>query len=440
MIKNKKAYSNNNLDKISVPIGLVSAQLSEYPQLIYTFFYILSAYLVLPIFDIPLLGLSISAPIMFIVAVACVLKPLRPWFHAYRQWIFLAILIWVGVFFSTVLNGIVSFGLKIDSGGVATIIRYAYWLLVFVITSYFVSRGEIMPRLSGLLGWSVFLLAVLRLGEALIFGRYGNFSQPRLLSQNNYGMQFSTFSPFLLIMVFQQRGWKRLLAIIANLLLWGAVAVNGSRGSWVSILIGLGICLAMFFFSKPRKLFGLVFLLFLVLALTFVTVNIFPEISVVVNNRFQSFQTLEEDKSVLIRELMVQKGLLLFEESPLIGVGGNRFRQSSASLEIPLGLSYETEAYFNRRSSHNSYIEFLAEFGLLGAIPYGLLLIILVVQGTKVTLVALRQNDVIPLAVLLSLIQMSTHLWAISALANTATWFVYGLIGAVIMSYRKIKV
>lgn len=426
MNRYKKVYSNKNLYKISKPISLASANLLEYPQLIYILFNIFSASLVLPIFDIPLIGLSGSAPIMFIVAIPCLLNSKNNWFDEYRRWIFFAILIWIGLFLSTTLNGILSFGTSFDSGGAIALIQYAYWLLVFVIVVYFVSQRSIINKVSAVLGWSVLLLAV--------FFIISDWSNITIMSQNDFGFQFSAFSPFLLIMILKQHGWKRLLSIIANVLLWGAAAINGSRGSWISIVLGMGIALILFFLSKSRKFFSLVIIIFLVVIIGFIAYRTLPTVFDTVQQRINSFQSLDEDKSVLIRELMVQKGITLFKESPFIGVGGNRFRQTSAALKIPFGLSYEDEAYFNRRSSHNSYIEFLAEFGLVGVIPTGILLLTLVFQGFKATLLALKSNDVIPLAIFLSFIQMSVHMWAISALANTATWFVYGLVGASIMS------
>lgn len=439
MFNSKKEISNENIEKISVPITLISAKLSGYPQFLYTLFYFFAAYLVLPIIDIPLIGLSVSAPIMFVVAIPCLFNSKKTWFYEYRRWIFFAVFIWIGIFLSTTLNGILSFGTNFDSGGAATLIQYAYWLLVFVIVIYFISQGSIMNKVASVLGWSVLLLATLRLIEALFFGRYGVWSSTRIMAQNDYGFQFSTFSPFLLVMIIKQSGWKRFLSIIANLLLWGAVAINGSRGSWISIILGVGIALIMFFISKPRKFFSLFLMILLVITTGFIAVRTLPAMFDAVQQRFNSFQSLEEDKSVLIRELMIQKGIKLFKESPLIGVGGNRFRQTSASLEIPFGLSYEDETYFNRRSSHNSYVEFLAEFGLVGVIPAGILLLSLVFKGFSTTMHALNINDVIPLAVFLSFIQMSVHMWAISALANTATWFIYGLVGAIIMTAHSQK-
>jgi hypothetical protein len=100
-----------------------------YPRWTKLLFFAFALYLVLPIVDIPLLGLSISAPIFFTIAVPCVLKPPEAWLHTYRRWITFALLIWFGIFFSAFGNGLLSGGVDINSDGIAMIIRYAYWVV-----------------------------------------------------------------------------------------------------------------------------------------------------------------------------------------------------------------------------------------------------------------------------------------------------------------------
>ena len=407
-----------------------------FPDFITILFYAFSVYLVLPIIDVPLLGLSISAPILFIIAVPVFFKPPKPWFKQYQMWIFLAIAIFTGIFLSTILNGITSFGLDFDSSGVKFLVRYLYWLIAFIVTAYFASQGEVLKKLTPVLGWSVLILSLLRWGEVLLFGNYIGAKGTRIFSQNNYGFLFSTFSSFLLVMIFQNRGLKRLLAILGNLVLWGAAAVNGSRGSWVSIAIGLGFMIILFFIQSPRKFFGLMtFILFAIALLGGLWVAL-PQVSSAIQARFETFQYLDQDKSTLVRELMVQKGFRLFKESPIIGIGAARFQKESIVLDIPRQLAFQSQEHYDAKSAHNSYIQFLAEFGLLGAIPFALLLLINAIQGTKTTLNEIQNDNLVPLAILLSFLEMSAHMWAISSLTNTANWFVYGLVGAMIMTYK----
>ena len=114
----------------------------NYPRLVSFLFYLFALFLVIPFFDIPLLILSLSAPVFFIVAIVCILRPPAPWLRRYASWIVLAAVLLVGIFTSTWANGLLSGGKNIDSSGISIVIHYAYWLLVFVVTAYFFTPGQ----------------------------------------------------------------------------------------------------------------------------------------------------------------------------------------------------------------------------------------------------------------------------------------------------------
>jgi O-antigen ligase len=400
-------------------------------------FMLMATYLALPLVDLPLLGFSLSAPIFALIAMQVLFRPPEPWFKQYKSWILLAGLIWLAVFISAVGNGLLSGGVAINSEGVLTVIRYAYWLLVFVVTTYFASQGEIIRKITKLLGWSILTLVILRWGEVLVFRNIGAWTGTHLLSENDYGFLFSTLSPFLLIFLLQERGIMLFLAIVANIFLWGAAAINGSRGSWVSIAVGLAIGLMLLVSTNPKKFLSLLIGVLLTAGSLVIWLFGSHQLSTAIMDRFDTMQNLETDKSYMIRQLMNQKALLLFEESPLIGVGAARFRLSSVPLEIPAVLSYAPQEHFDRKSAHNSYLSFLAENGLLGFVLYVLFLIRLALRGFKVQDHFTRQGEYWALAVFLSFIQMSIHMWVISSLTNTLNWFIYGLVGAMIMTYRS---
>ncbi len=408
-----------------------------FPRIIYLLFYVFALYLVLPFYDVPLLGLSLSAPIFFIIAAVTVLKPPRPWFRAYRGWILIAVLIWLGIFISAAANGLLSGGVNIDTSGISLTIHYAYWLLVFVITAYFASQGDMLKRISEVLGWGVLALALLRLLEVVLYGNVGAWTRTHWLEQNAYGVLFSTYSPFLLLRILEEKRWKKLLAVAGTLTLWAAAAINGSRGSWVSIAIGLALCLILLAVSRPGKFAGLLIAVLFIFGLAGAAWTAFPQVHTSVVDRFNTFQTLDTEKSYMIRQLMIQKGVRLFEQSPIIGVGAGRFTKSSAPLDIPQILSYANQAYFNAKSSHNSYLDFLAESGLVGAIPFGILLITLAWGGFKSAYRFSRKGSYLILAVFLSFVQMSIHMWVIASLTNTGNWFIYGLAAAAIVIANK---
>jgi O-antigen ligase len=317
------------------------------------------------------------------------------------------------------------------------VIRFGYWLLAFVITAYFVNTRGVFLKTARILGWSIFALGLLRWGEVVLYGNVGAWTGTHLMSQNSYGFQFSTYSPFLLILMIQQRGWKRLFMVVPNVIVWGAIAINGSRGSWVAIGVGVGAFLILLLWSRPRKLIEMMALMILLISAIGGIYLTFPERFGTVVSRFDTFSTLEDDKSYMVRQVMNQKSIKLFKDSPLIGVGAARYRLSTVSLEIPSLLRSGSQESFDSKSSHNSYLSFLAENGLFGAVPFGILVLVLLFQGLRWVTKFTRRGEYWALAIFLAFIEMSVHMWVISLLTNTSNWFVYGLLAAMIIMGPK---
>lgn len=424
--------NNTTINSISDKADLKVADL---PAIVYFLFYFFGAYMVLPVIDVPLLGLSLSAPVMFLIAVPCIFKPPKPWAKAYQKWIFLALFFWLGIFISAVANGISGINQRFGYEDIALLIQFVYWLIAFVITTYVASQKDVLHKMSRVLGWMVMLLAILRWGEAIITGNIvGVDIRTVVLNRNTYGIMFSTFSPFLLLLIFESKRLKRLIALGGYFLLIGAAAINGSRGSWISIAVGLGISLIIFLFFKPKRAFGLIIILTVAaLGLTLI-LSSSPQISSAIQARFSTLESLEEDKNYTFRELMVQKGLRLFKESPIIGVGPGRFEETYTELDVPdlFGYVPNYDRYLGK-SAHNSYMNILAELGLVGLIPYLCILLSLVIGNFWAAGRSVRKMDLLPMAVFLSLIQMSVHFWVLSSITNTATWFIYGLSASVII-------
>ena len=404
------------------------------PKSIIALWFIFTLYLVLPLVEVPLLGLSISAPVFFFITLYCILKPPQPWPTAIRKWILLAVLIWSGIVLSTLINGILRSASGMDTESWTLLIQNAYWLLTFVITSYFASRTNIFERTAKLLGWAVFALALVRLFEAFAWGAINTYeSVTRLLTPNSYGFLFSAFFPFLLVPVFAINGGNKILSILRVLIVAFAVIVNGSRSSWISVAASIIFFTLVLTFLRSKKSGMVFFLLILILLFASLGWNLLPEpVQSAISLRASTFLNLEQDKSYVFRELMVQKGLKLFEESPIIGVGASRFRKESVELELTGVFRFYSQSSFDQKSAHNSYVGFLAESGLIGSLPLLVLILMLAFQGFKAAVSYARREDLWGLSVMASFVGMSIHMWTISALAGTVTWFAYGLVAALI--------
>jgi O-antigen ligase len=99
---------------------------------------------------------------------------------------------------------------------------------------------------------------------------------------------------------------------------------------------------------------------------------------------------------------------------------------------MPLVLARRSDADFMRKSAHNSYLSFLAEGGVVAAVPLALLLGVLAVRGSHAAAKLNRRGEQWALGVYGGFIAMSVHFWVLSGLTGTHAWFVYGLLASTI--------
>jgi O-antigen ligase len=133
---------------------------------------------------------------------------------------------------------------------------------------------------------------------------------------------------------------------------------------------------------------------------------------------------LSMDKSWLIRELMVSKGLEISGKYALIGIGPNNFSNYRAEInsysEVQR-LSGHSKSFYNELSAHNSYIQVLAEFGLLGFSLFVLTIVsinlffIKNIFGSKITM------NFVPV---ISLFGASIQFYVISSITGAISWFI----------------
>lgn len=389
-----------------------------------------AAYLVIPIYDVPLMGLSLSAPILFLIAVEIFLKPQGRLWRRYFGWVSIAYLFWVGLLISLAGNAVQGTAIPFTSADTITLIRFAYWVLAFLITLLVVANGGFQQQLVTTLGMAVLVLAGLRLYEALVWGKWGAWTSPRLLTQNAYGVQFSTFAPYALWLALILKGLRRWMAAIGVLLMWLAIAGNGSRSSWIAGSISIAVFLLLYALSQRRRQ---VWILAVFVSIFVILLSVMPTSAMEpISQRFATLQKAEEDKSFAIRLLMNQKGERLFRQNPLFGAGAGRFTRASVPLDIPRILRYAPQEHFDRKSPHNSYIKLLGETGLVGTVPFAVLLIVLVIGGLRATVLLGRAGETWPIPIYAGFIGMSVHFWTISALTGTAPWFAYGLVAGMI--------
>lgn len=397
--------------------GMAGSVPDSLPKRVWWLLAAFSAYMVMPLYDVPLLGLSLSAPMFMVLAVELLTGqrayPLRP----VEIWVLWAAVFWCGLFASLAGNVFQGRLPGLDLTDFRTLIQYAFWLLVFVVAAVIASRPEMISRLGRVFAVSIIALAVIRLATGT-----------RFMSQNDFGCQFSAFTPVVLALLVTGSGRRKIWMAVGLGVLLATIAVNASRSSWITVPLSIILFSALLGIARPeflRRLWPLAFLPGFVVA----GVALAPE-SVLENmaKRLRALENLNEDKPFQIRLLMNQKAERLFKENPWFGAGAGRFTRASTDLDLPSALRYARQEHFDRKSPHNSYMALLGETGLAGMAPFALLLVTLMVGGLWTAVRQVGRGDVWEAALWTGLMGMSIHFWAIAGLTGTVAWFYYGLV------------
>lgn len=407
---------------ILTPAGLVAFRLA-----------VLS--LALPFFDLPVIAVSVSAPLFAFVLIEVIgSRALAQ--PRYFNLLALAALFASAQIVSVVVRVLAGNSAGVDADGALLLARYVYWACIFSATAMVVHRHKLGKQTVNMAAIGLIALAAIRLIEAIFIGAWGS-GNPRWLTQNDYGFLFSMFSPFVLWYVVQSRGSEKIFATLGGLLVVAAIIGNGSRSSWIASSVGIAVVLAVLFMRGKRATALGAFAVFVV-AISGASAIAPRSWRDPVVARIESFANLQTDKPYLTRQVLIAKGVSLFRQHPITGVGAGRFEKEWADLDLPPALRYQPQDFYNRRTPHNAYIKLLAEGGLVGFVPL-IALLAWVFWGSLNRSFSARSTgwSWVP-AVFASLCSTSIHLWTVSGLTGSAPWFIFGLGGAAALSGTRV--
>jgi len=315
--------------------------------------------------------------------------------------------------------------------------NYLYWLLLIW---FLYSHRENLNFniITKAIFWGVvsttifyFFITPLRPSAYLPFIKY--------LSQNNYAFLIITFTPVAIKYTYFRYGRFRAWIFLIIMIVSGFL--SGSRSS--SILVLLGGFVSMYLDSFHRKKiirFGWIgIVLFL-----FFQMSVIETLIKSLNPRthdllYQTSSTLKTDRSYLVRQAQIEKGLEIFKKKPFTGIGLNNF---TSYTEVELPGSFEGAKYvinkpgITETSSHNSYINLLAEGGLAMAVPFGLLILYSLLLFVK-TFKKLSSEE---LPYVIGFVMMLVHLYFITALVNVFCWFMIGIVLAILKRKSEMTV
>ncbi len=393
---------------------------------------LLAVYVVLPLGNLPGLHVSLSAPLFALLIVEAAAS--TQW-RLRGRWAYWAAAIWAGCLLSLGANVLSGRLAAIESDEALLLARFAYWMLVFVVTAAILARAEWAPQVAVALGVGAAALAGLRLAEGALTGVWGG-GNPRWLSQNDYGFGFSAFLPFLFWLAVSRRGPARWAAGLAAGAAWIAVAGNGSRSSWIAALLA-ALVLGTLLLMAGRFRVGLAAAFVACISTAALAVAVVPAAADSPLRRWRTLTALEHDKPFQTRLLLIEKGRRLFLESPLFGVGLGRFSKETVPVDGLSEAPWLTGDELNRRTPHNAYIKALAETGLAGAAPLAGLFLLLAVRAVPAAVRLTRRGESWAAAAVAAAAGMSVHLWTMSGLTGTGPWFLLGLAAAVIERDRE---
>lgn len=410
------------------------------PKIIIWLLLLISFYLSAPVLVIPLINVSYSAPIMYLLFIETIRRFGGLKVGRVPRLTALLTLFWLALFLSFALN---VFSGEIFSDVKPTLVilvKYAYWCVISLLSFRLLSNTDLPVKVIYSFCFGITFLGIIVLVEYIGLGGLlrSGWSAVTRLSQNGYGWQFSAFTPFLFFPMFASRNKWKWLSLIGFSIVLLAEIINGSRSSWITTSIGISVFIALFSISFPKKIpelwiFGLIF----VIVIT--TFALLPKRHQErVYHRAHTFQMLERDKSFQIRKLTTIKGWQLFLENPIYGVGPKRFIKESPDIALPNFVRSTGRTKFEKKSSHNSYTMILAETGLLGSIPFALIIIWLATSGLKATLFLARNGEIWSLSLYTSFVCMNIHLWTLAGITLTAPWFIYGFTAAMIYRHKKL--
>lgn len=255
-------------------------------------------------------------------------------------------------------------------------------------------------------------------------------------SDNSFAFLLILFSPMSVAYI-QEKRKNLFYSILFTISITMVGFLSGSRSG--SLLALSGCILVLSLSSWVRVAITSFIIAFIAIAVPYIKDNQTVKTTIhSLNERtynliYDTESTLTSDQSFLIRLAMIEKGLELFKDNTLTGVGIGNFGKTKVDLEFEFEggdlISQKEEKLGSGISAHNSYISFLAEGGLLLFIPYVFLMFYPIFYFIT------RFNSIksYEKAIFISIIFMCIHSWFISAMLNIFGWFVLGIANSIIL-------
>ena len=315
--------------------------------------------------------------------------------------------------------------------------NYIYWGLLLLVFTLFAARFVIDYQ-KLFLAISVAVLVVL-VYYVLLQDFVSNSMFLKRFGPNNFSLLLICYTPY--VVYFLRARVHPVAAILVLAVLLFVQLVEGRRAGFGLVFVGgaSAFLVPMLRFDSPARLTRLaaVFLLGLGIVTSPPVESFVQDQSSRVHQLVyaSSPDYLADDRSYLTRLAMIEKGLTLFRDNILFGVGLNNFTKVNTEIKGEFqGAEFVVHKdIFARVSSHNSYINILAEGGLALAIPFASILLILLFNGLRYFGILTDAEKII----VISFVTMCVHIYFTNGIVNSLVWFDIGLLTYVVSRLRS---
>ena len=252
---------------------------------------------------------------------------------------------------------------------------------------------------------------------------YGNTFTVFNFAHNATGSVFAVICISLLVFILKEtkKSHKALLICLFMVCLSGLL-ITKSRGSYVGFAVGSLVVLWLHFKSIKKFLFTTFIIFIASLPIIYFT-GAYKRILLIFDIR---------ETNIAWRLVLGERAIYMFKQSPIFGVGFGRFNDinfpsglnnnfSFDHLHVFIGYPHlvsffmEPNFDFSNAHAHNSYLQYLAETGLLGI---GLLLLFWILCFRKILRGYININDLFSKKVFLSSLGAISALFALALTEN----------------------
>ena len=314
-----------------------------------------------------------------------------------------------------------------------TLIRYMYWMLMslFVIENFHKLNLLVLSKYFSL-GTICIIFCFFFFDKNYSFGPIAiKVDTPR-----NFLIYTLIVSiPFCLFYVYHT--YNKIGLVISSVFIMMTILLTDGRAGAIIVAIQLSLIFGIVYPNLKRLAAFVVVVVFGMLYLYSMNIdnaverfgkNI-SEVSPRISNLLlkEGDGDLSTDKSWLIRKLMVDKGLEITRKYPIFGIGPSNFKNYVADInsynEVQR-LSGRSKSFYNELGAHNSYVQVLAEFGILGFCVFALTLGSINLFFVKSIFSSKLTMNSVPL---ISLLGASIQFYVISSITGAISWFIIAL-------------